>query len=47
MEEKLWKRPTGHSMFVSRSKSKDDGLRASYNISKQSGKPHIMGDLLI
>ncbi|CAH2007401.1 unnamed protein product [Acanthoscelides obtectus] len=49
-KEEAVKRPTLDRMFASTSQRKDDGLRASYNISlliAKSGKPHTIGEKLI
>lgn len=50
LKEKLQKKTTVGSMFASTSKRRDDGLRASYNISlliAKSGKSHTIGEQLI
>jgi len=50
LKEKLQRRTTVDSIFASMSKTDDDGLRASYNISlliAKSGKPHTIGEQLI
>ncbi|XP_067417820.1 SCAN domain-containing protein 3-like [Emydura macquarii macquarii] len=50
LKEKLQKRITLDTMFASTSKTDDDGLLASYNISlliAKSGKPHTIGEQLI
>ncbi|KAK9687383.1 hypothetical protein QE152_g36477 [Popillia japonica] len=50
LKEKYEKRPAVHCMFALTSKSNDDGLRASYNISlliAKCGIPHTIGEQLI